>query len=285
MKYYHVDVFTDEPLRGNGLTVVCADEPHEKDIDGNDMLRIAREFRQFETIFLSPVADGRVSARIFTVQEELDFAGHPLLGAAAVIHSREGTVPRKDVTIALRGRDVRLTSERKGPGFTVSMNQGIAREIRTLEKDARATIAPWFSVDPDDIDGAFPLSIVSTGLPYLLVPVRSRLSDVRIAVDDLEDRLSRLGAKFAYFFDTATLECRSWDNTGAFEDVATGSAAGPLISYLVMNGSVARNERVSLRQGGYLDRESRIEGFVNDAGEVVVSGSVAMVVRGDFEWK
>ena len=281
MKYYHVDVFTDKPLSGNGLTVIC----DCAGIDVSDMQAIAREFRQFETVFLAPGQGGRVDARIFTVQEELAFAGHPLLGAAAVIHSRAGAVPRADVTIGLSGREVRLSSERSGGRYSVSMNQGIASEVYALTKKEAEGILPAYSLVSEQLDDAYPIEVVSTGLPYLLVPVKSGLSGVRIAVDDMEERLSRFGAKFAYFFDTSTLECRTWDNTGAYEDVATGGAAGPLISYLVRKGRFARNERVTLRQGRFLNRESRIDGFVNDKGEVVVSGSVTMVVRGDFEWQ
>jgi len=281
MKYYHVDVFTDTPLRGNGLTVICDCEG----IDAAEMQSIAREFRQFETVFLAAEQGSRVGARIFTVQEELDFAGHPLLGSAAVVHSRAGDIPRMEVTIGLRGRDVRLSSERSGNRFNVSMNQGVASEICALTKKEIESILPSVSIAPGQLDGSYPVEVVSTGLPYLLVPLKSGLADVKISVDDLEERLSRVGAKFAYFFDTSTLECRAWDNSGAYEDVATGSAAGPLISYLVKKGRFARNERVTLRQGGYLNRESRIEGRVNDEGEVIVSGLVTMVVSGDFKWE
>lgn len=281
MKYYHVDVFTDAPLRGNGLTVICDCDG----IDATEMQGVAQEFRQFETVFLSAEQDGRVDARIFTVQEELDFAGHPLLGAAAVIHSRAAAATQMDATIGLRGRDVRLASEGSGNRFRVSMNQGVASHIRELTKEEMGGILPSVSMVPEQLDDSFPVEVVSTGLPYLLVPVKSNLAGVKIAVDDFERRLARFGAKFAYFYDPVTLECRAWDNTGAYEDVATGSAAGPLISYLVSKGIFARNETVTLRQGGFLHRESIIDGFVNDSGEVVVSGSVTIVVRGTFEWK
>ena len=79
---YHVDVFSSKSLSGNGLTVVY----HEDVMDNQSMQRIAQEFKQFETIFLMQIEEKRFRARIFTVEEELDFAGHPMLGAMATIH-------------------------------------------------------------------------------------------------------------------------------------------------------------------------------------------------------
>ncbi len=84
MIYYHVDVFSSEILSGNGLTVIF----HEEDMSMQYMQAIAQEFKQFETIFLRQTGEKRFRARIFTVEEELDFAGHPILGAMAVIHEK-----------------------------------------------------------------------------------------------------------------------------------------------------------------------------------------------------
>ena len=83
MRYIHVDVFSRQPYRGNGLAVF----PEADGLSGAQMLAITREMRQFESIFLLAGADaGDPAAQIFTEDEELDFAGHPVLGAAAVLH-------------------------------------------------------------------------------------------------------------------------------------------------------------------------------------------------------
>ncbi|MCS4521666.1 PhzF family phenazine biosynthesis protein [Clostridium botulinum] len=83
MEYFHVDVFSNEILYGNGLTVVFCNE----ELEDNLMLKLTQEFKQFETIFVRRIDNSIFNARIFTVDEELDFAGHPILGAAATIHS------------------------------------------------------------------------------------------------------------------------------------------------------------------------------------------------------
>src|SRR3569623_3132198 len=85
LSYLHVDVFTSTPFSGNSL----AGFPESADLDAGEMLRSTQELRHFESIFLSPGAGERtVSARVFDLAEELPFAGHPLLGAAAVLQHR-----------------------------------------------------------------------------------------------------------------------------------------------------------------------------------------------------
>ncbi len=93
------------------------------------------------------------------------------------------------------------------------------------------------------------MQVVSTGLPYLIVPVANGLDRARIAVRDFEDRLASVGAKFVYVFDPDKREGRSWDNAGAVEDVATGSAPGPAATFLAAHGLAALDEPVLINQG------------------------------------
>ena len=279
MSYYHVDVFSTVPLGGNGLTVVFPDE--EK--DAPKFLEIAREFKQFETSFIFPFRDGAFPVRIFTVDEELPFAGHPLLGSAAVIHRIHfPDAESARVVVTLGDRKVNLESTARGrAGYSVTMNQGTPEFIGELKRSAAPEIAQSLGVAPGDIDPEFPLEVVSTGLPYRLVPLRSGLDRARIARPDFESFISAFGAKFAYLFDTHSLECRTWDNGGRAEDSATGSAAGPLAAYLVKNGKARAGETIALSQGRFVGRPSRIECRVED-GSVFVRGDVAFFAEGEI---
>lgn len=278
MRYVHVDVFSDKPLGGNGLAVAFL----EREIDTARMQQIAREFNQFETAFVGPEVAGSFPVRIFTVDEELPFAGHPLLGSAAAIH-REfyPKAGRAAISIALGNRFVALESVLKGDGETwsVLMNQGSPDFVATLDAASALPVARSLALDPADLDPAYPLEVVSTGLPYLLVPLRSALERARIVLPDFESFLSRFGAKFAYLFDTATLECRTWDNSGRVEDSATGSAAGPLAAYLVKNGHACPDSEIILSQGRFTGRPARIECRLS-GGEVFVRGDVAFFAEG-----
>src|SRR5436305_14018665 len=85
LPFRHVDVFSERPYAGNGLIVVFGGVENAAD----RLLAVAQELRQFETIFVEePHDDVGVEARIFTVEEELPFAGHPVIGAAAALHER-----------------------------------------------------------------------------------------------------------------------------------------------------------------------------------------------------
>ncbi len=276
MDYYHVDVFSSVPMSGNGLTVVFPQEP----LDGETLLKIAQELKQFETAFVFPQSQtGAYPVQIFTTQEELPFAGHPVLGTAAVIHrvSRPSETEAQ-IRIDLSGRILTVASLDSGNKYTVTMNQGKPVFSGAVSVEHYPAVAEALGLSTDDLDARFPIEVVSTGLPYLLVPVRD-IGNARIQRRDFEDFLGSMGAKFVYLFDPETLECRTWDNTGATEDVATGSAAGPLCAYLVRQGMKKEGEVISLRQGKYLGRPSVIEGWTRD-GEVRIRGDVAFFASG-----
>src|SRR6266705_3156850 len=85
LRFGLVDVFARQPLSGNGLSIFLLDN----DLPSQAMQQITQEMRQFESIFVSRTADPTCyRARIFTMEEELGFAGHPIIGAAAFLHAR-----------------------------------------------------------------------------------------------------------------------------------------------------------------------------------------------------
>jgi len=280
IKYHHVDVFTPVPLAGNGLTVVFPEE----EIDSQIMLKIAQEFKQFETIFIFPEEDGCYPVRIFTVEEELDFAGHPIIGAAAVIHHLyRHSSTAGDIRLKIGKRLLSLSSKEKNGSYIITMNQGPASLLKTLsEKDCKAILSAS-ELTANDLYPGYPLEVVSTGLPYLLIPLKDAIERVKISVSNFEELLSEVDAKFAYFFDPDELECRTWDNFGLVEDVATGSAAGPLCAYLVNNGIKSVNEKIRIKQGRFVNRESVITGWITDeTSEVIIEGQVALFGHGEI---
>src|SRR6266576_6487173 len=85
LAYKHVDVFSKIPFSGNGLTVF----PESNGLSVQIMQCITQEMRQFESIFLHvEPSSSLVKASIFTMEEELAFAGHLVLGAAGVLHEQ-----------------------------------------------------------------------------------------------------------------------------------------------------------------------------------------------------
>ncbi|MFF5973417.1 PhzF family phenazine biosynthesis protein [Streptomyces sp. NPDC012769] len=279
LAFHHVDVFTDRPYSGNSLAVF----PAAEGLTGDAMQRITRELRHFESVFLSRDNAGELRARVFDLVEELDFAGHPLIGAAAVLHQVHA--PHRESatwTLALPGRSVRLTTERGGPRhYTSVLDQGAARFGG--RPDPRG-LAELFGLAPDDLDPDLPPEVVSTGLAYLIVPVRpGALARARVA-RHLEAPLSRLGASYAYLLDVDALEGRHWSNDGLLEDVATGSGAGCAAAYLRLHGRLPDGVPAVLRQGRFTGRPSRLDitayGRGHRVHSVRVGGGVAFVAEG-----
>ncbi|TCO54720.1 PhzF family phenazine biosynthesis protein [Actinocrispum wychmicini] len=285
MHYHHVDVFTPRPYRGNSLAVF----PDATRLDGAQMGVITRELRHFESIFLTPDGDDhRWRARVFDLVEELGFAGHPVIGAACVVHELHGGSAQERWTIQLEARTVQVTTERRTQGrYSAVLDQGPADFLGQPAR-TRAEVASWFSVDERDVDAALPLEVVSTGLRYLIVPVRSGALDrARIAVTDLATRLGAMGADFAYLVDVAALEGRHWNNDGVVEDVATGSAAGCVAAYLRRHERLDEGTTAVLRQGRFLGRPSEITirayGTGTSVPSVEVGGDVVLVGTGTLD--
>jgi trans-2,3-dihydro-3-hydroxyanthranilate isomerase len=282
LTFHHVDVFSDRALAGNGLAVVVPGRP----LAEGAMLGIAQELRQFETIFLFEVTNDRAEGRIFTPEEELAFAGHPVLGAAAVLHARSRPGgDRRRWTILVGGRPLSVTTTAGMNGIVeAEMDQGPAVLSPPLPRDMALRFAAALGVRSEHLREDLPSQVVSTGLPYLLLPVTTEgLASSRVAVTDLPAMLGEIGADFVYVLDPDKPEGRTWDNRGVTEDVATGSAAGPTAAYLVSHGLRSATESFQVHQGRFVGRPSRIDVRHADDGSVLVGGSVAPFSSGTIE--
>jgi trans-2,3-dihydro-3-hydroxyanthranilate isomerase len=278
VRSFQVDVFGAAPFSGNGVGVF----PEAGGLSTGQMQRLTQELRQFECIFLEPVGESSCTARIFTVEEELPFAGHPVLGAGAVLHAlREPGDETRHRLLLSGGRPVEVRSRRAGDGFSAEMEQGTA----TFGPPGVASedeILAALGLGRGDLAPALPLQLVSTGLPYLIVPVARGLDRARIGHPNFEALLARHGAKFVYVLDVEATEGRTWDNAGAVEDVATGSAAGPAAAYLVAHGRARAGSWQRFRQGRFAGRPSELLARVAPSGEVTVGGSAFLV--GEMRW-
>lgn len=278
--FHHVDVFSTSPLGGNGLDVVLLDRPLEVQL----MLDITRELRQFETIFLERVDEGGADAQVFTPDGPLQFAGHPVLGAAAVLHRERRPAATEAVwEIRLSGRSltVRTTRSANSSSIDAEMNQGAASFGRVLTPVERDRLAPSLGLNAADLRVDLPPQVVSTGLRYLIVPVTADgLATAVIRDPRLPDRLADFGARFVYVLDPDQPEGRSWDDAGTVEDVATGSAAGPVAAYLIEHGVRNSDETVAVHQGRFVGRPSLMRTRRDSDGSIWVGGPVALFSSG-----
>ncbi len=290
--FFIVDVFSQEKYQGNQLAVVKT----WPGLAGGEMQRIAKEMNYSETAFLMAEEPGEKGypVRIFTPEHEVPFAGHPTLGAAFVIAREIAAQPVERLTLDLKAGPVpvRITPQEDGPDllwmrqaepvFGPVLDPGVAAEVLGL--------------DLDDLEPGLPVQEVSTGLPFIVVGLKSLAAVKRAAVDNRKylDFIENTAAKAILIFCRETYEPANDLNVRMFagyygvpEDPATGSANGCLAAYLVEH-RVLGGERVEVRveQGYEIGRRSLL--FLSasargDGGiEVNVGGSVVPVARGEF---
>jgi PhzF family phenazine biosynthesis protein len=206
-----------------------------------------------------------------------------VLGAAAAAHER--TAPgraRVEWQFAFPDRQLPVVSQSDPAYFTADMDQGRAVLSSPLPDETRREIGPLLGIQPHNLRD-LPIQVVSTGLPYLIVPVTpDGLTRARVA-HGLEAWLSRLGAKFVYLLDTDAREGRTWDNAGDVEDIATGSAAGPAAAYLLQHQLTSDDGPIRLSQGRFLGRPSTITVTRDHQHHLWVGGPVRPVASGTLE--
>jgi trans-2,3-dihydro-3-hydroxyanthranilate isomerase len=262
LDYFVADVFTDTALAGNPLAVVM----NTVGLTTERMQQIAREFNLSETTFTErrsaavEQAEG-VRVRIFTTQEELNFAGHPTLGTASVLklHAPE-TVRGDTVTLSLNvgAVPVRFT----GAGLFGEMTQ---RDPEFGDELDPHEVARLTGLEVDDLDPGLPPQIVSTGTAFAIVALRSSEALARLRVSQPEATAWLRARGGRWFFVLApeldqqggpTPRYRARMQFYGGEDPATGSASGCAIGYLVQRGAVASGERIHVRQGVEIGRPS-----------------------------
>jgi trans-2,3-dihydro-3-hydroxyanthranilate isomerase len=288
LQMVQIDVFTDRALTGNALTV-CLDG---RGLTTEQMQAVARETNLSETTFILPgdvesERQNAVRVRIFTVAEELPFAGHPTLGTAFVLRGSGGAGEvRLELNVGLV--PVRFEDHTGQPAFG-EMTQVDPQFVMRHDRDA---VAKATGLSVEDLDPVLPIETVSTGLPYVVTPIRSLsvLRSLRIDPTRTGQYLAQTGGKFFYFVCRETVDPSARLHARMLfygnEDPATGSAAGCTAAWMVSHGVAQPDERVLIEQGIEMRRPSRI--FVraakadNRVVNVRVGGNAVEIMRGEM---
>jgi trans-2,3-dihydro-3-hydroxyanthranilate isomerase len=303
LKFYQADVFTGEPFGGNPVAVF----PDAQGLTDHQLQQIAREMNLSETVFVLPPTDEAavVRLRIFTPTQEIPFAGHPVLGTFFVL-AELGIIPVKDPIMRFMQEcniglfPVELHAD-EGHVEWVMMTQpkpeflGPVDEMEDVYKIAGALGLPKHMI----VDMKWPIEVVSTGLPVLIIPVRA-LTAVRSIQPDasaIVDVCNRFGANGIMAFTTVTVEPSATvharmfaPSIGILEDPATGSASGALGAYLVQNGvvDVAPTTEIIVEQGFEIERPAQILVRVESDDDIIqtvkVGGQCVMVVEGTLNF-
>jgi trans-2,3-dihydro-3-hydroxyanthranilate isomerase len=303
IKFYQADVFTDEPFGGNPVAVI----PEAEGLSDDQLQQIAREMNLSETVFVFPPTDKAavVRLRIFTPTQEIPFAGHPVIGTffilaeLGIIRVKESlTRVMQECNIglfpvelhAVAGLVERIVMTQPKPEFL-----GPIEETEDLYKVASALGLSKHVI----ADTKWPIEVVSTGLPVMIVPVRTltAVRSIRPDATAIADLCRRFGANGLMVFTTVTVEPSATVHTrmfapsiGILEDPATGSASGALGAYLVQNGvvDVLPVTEIIAEQGFEIDRPSSIFIQVESDDDIIqsvkVGGQCVKVIEGTLNF-
>lgn len=289
--FFIVDVFAEKKYAGNQLAVFR----NADDLSDEEMQLFAKEMNYSETTFICSEEEkkGGYDVRIFTPVQEIPFAGHPTLGTAFVIQQEIIQKPVEKVILNLGVGQIPVAlSFSKGEVDDLWMEQKHPEFGQEIDKEV---IAKSLGVEATDIDDRYPVEEVSTGLPFMIVPIKTleAVKRARVNRDVFFGLIADTNAKAPLIFCPETynpkndLNCRVFvDYYNIPEDPATGSANGCLAGYLVKNRYFG-GERINVRveQGYEIGRPSLLylKAEENeDVIDVLVGGKVFKIAEGEF---
>jgi trans-2,3-dihydro-3-hydroxyanthranilate isomerase len=292
--FHIVDVFAGEKFAGNQLAVVR----NAYDFSEENMQKFAREMNFSETSFIlmnereMSGSESTFRVRIFTPKFELPFAGHPTLGTAFVIQQY---IIRREVSkiiLDLKIGPIEVTPVYESGRIKLlwmKQNEPKFSKVRI----SAAEISKTLGLTKSDMDAKFPIQEVSTGVPFIITPLKSMkaLKACRVDRDRYFALIKKTKAKSLLVFCTGShgtdskLSVRMFsDYFGVAEDPATGSANGCLAAYL-SHYKFFGSDRTDIKvdQGYEINRPSTLylrtepeKGKVN----VSVGGQVVPIAEG-----
>ena len=281
------DVFSSRKLEGNSLAVFS----DGRGLTDAEMQSIAREMNLSESTFILPrdAATERehgIRVRIFTVQEELPFAGHPTLGTAFALRGESG-LPQVTLELNVGKVPVHFEDHAGEPPFG-EMTQ---IDPTFLTQHDREAVARATGISIQNFDESLPIETVSTGVPFTVTPLKSLtvIQNLQVDLAGAAEYLAKSAGKFFYFVTRETVDRDARLHARMLfyncEDPATGSAAGCAAAWMVARGVAQSDERVMIEQGIEMKRPSRI--FVrssqlnNRVVNVRVGGHSVEIMRGE----
>jgi trans-2,3-dihydro-3-hydroxyanthranilate isomerase len=287
-----IDAFTSRPFTGNP----CAILPSAEGLSEEQMQAVAREANQPETSFVSSSSKADFRVRYFTPTKRIPFAGHPTIATAFLLALDGRIVPPAggdrtariefefdigvlpiEVGFDPAGRPERATMSLPNPRFGAQVAAG--------------ELAAGFNLSAEDFLPRVGPQVVSTGVPFLIAPVRGLGELKRVEMDRpaLRRILERAEAAAVFMFamegfapDSDT-HARLLDPNGTMEDPFTGSASGCMGAYMVRYG-LKPGPAFRLEQGHLVGRPGHglleVVGDSKAISSIKLSGSAVKTTEG-----
>ena len=298
LKYIIVDVFAEKKYAGNQLAVFL----NASNIDESQMLQIAKEINFAESTFLlKGTEENGFDVKIFTPESEIPFAGHPTVGTSFVI--REFLLKKDLKKLFLKLKIGKIKAE-----FDQSSNKGIVTYVTQAQPEFgvsydKKEVADLLNIGVEEIDAQLPIYEVSTGLPFIIVPIKT-LDNIRRIRTDASSVVNFMKEKGRYKTNhpsglTTSIFCftpETYDPQNDFnsrmlcvedevlkEDAATGSANGCFLAYYLKYIQPSAN--LLMEQGFEMGRPSHLKlkgRFDGNQFEIKVGGFTQLVAKGEW---
>ena len=298
LDFYIVDVFAEEKYAGNQLAVFL----DAGEVDDKTMLKIAKEINFAESSFiLSGDEKSGFRIKIFTPESEIPFAGHPTVGTAYVIRNlilkKELDMLKLNLKVGQVKANFSNTKEGKPLTFITQVQPKFKDSVDKKE------IAELLNLRNEDIEDQLPICEISTGLPFIIVPIKT-LSSIKKIKTTADSLIAFMKKKRLYKTNnlsgqTTSIFCftsETYDSQNDFnsrmlcvedeilkEDAATGSANGCFLAYYLKYINAKAN--LSMEQGFEMGRHSilKLKGVLTDNHyEIKVGGSVQIIAKGEW---
>jgi trans-2,3-dihydro-3-hydroxyanthranilate isomerase len=259
------------------------------------MLQIAKEMNFSETTFIysEQKYNSGYDVRIFTPEKEVPFAGHPTLGTAYVIQREIIREPVETIILNLKIGQIPVTLNYSSEKIDILwMEQMSATFDRIFEHEQ---ISQVLNLNKREIDDRFPIQEVSTGLPFIIIPLKTldALKQAKVNRDKYFELIKNTQAKAMLIFCPQTYDQENDLNIRVFadyygvpEDPATGSANGCLAGYLAKYRYFGKGQiDIRVEQGYEIGRPSLLFLRAEEKGEkidVSVGGKVIMIAKGEL---
>jgi trans-2,3-dihydro-3-hydroxyanthranilate isomerase len=277
LRYVRCDVFSSKPFGGNPLAVFT----DGRGLDDATMQAIAREMNLSETVFILPAqAQGLARIRIFTPRVELDFAGHPTIGAAFVL-SRPLQTDRLVLEAGVGAIEARVDREGANP--------------RSVWLDL-----PLPEATPEPESASLLRALGLSGAATPIVRYRYGITHIVVQINDVA-QLSGLTPDYAalaqfgpvgivvFVAEGPSVRARVFvPGAGVPEDPATGSAVAPIALHLYHHAPSPIGSTITIHQGVELARPSellaKLQFEANDLARIWIGGECVLLGRGEMHW-
>ncbi len=277
MKLFIVDAFTATPFGGNTAGVALIEETQSFPSD-NLMQQIAAELRYSETAFVQQLGANEFKVRYFTPCGEVDLCGHATIATFGMMYRMGFLAQGEQCLIHTLAGDLNVIA-----GKRVMMMMAKPQVIpATVDVERLHSI-----IGATSVNTSFPVEIVSTGLPDIIMPLDNveQLYSLAPNMDALAQLSKELGVTgvhaFAFGEDDYTAHVRNFGPLyGVPEESATGTANAALTHYLHQHGIIASGDSNRFLQGETMARPSVVESTIDINGTIWVGGECAIVATG-----